>query len=146
MRLHIPVCICLLTSVAYTSRMTAQQPGLVMCVVPRDTSWRPVNFGFDTDNELRPRYRGVVERTYPIIRNVRAGSPADSAGIRDGDAMLAINGADLVRQHDSARVRGPGVPTRFRLRRGDRVFERTLTGLPAAPCPDSLRRAPRRPD
>ncbi len=116
------------------------QEGRVFCVTPRDTAWRPTNFGWlESENSLRTR-RGAVSHAYPILHRIVPGSPADSAGIRDGDVLRAINGFDLATQHDSARVHGPGVATRFRIARGDSTFERTLVGLSANPCPDSLKR------
>jgi len=122
-------------------RHVSAQDGRVYCVTSRDTSWRPVNFGFSTENSVTTR-RGVRVHSYPIVHDVARGSPADSAGVLDGDELRAINGHDLVRQLDSARVKGPGVPTRFTIRRRDTTFQRTIVGLPAKPCPDSLRRRP----
>ncbi len=124
--------------VALSANARAQE-GRTYCVTPRDTSWRPVNFGFDMEISSRRRL-GVAVYAYPIVRNVVRGSPADSAGLHDGDELRAINRHDYVLEHDSARVKGPGVPTRLTIRRGDSTYERTIVGLPAKPCPDSLKR------
>jgi hypothetical protein len=129
------------TLILFTSpALLVAQTGGVFCVTSRDTSWKPTNFGWlESENSLRTR-RGVVSHAYPILHRIVPGSPADSAGIRDGDVLRAINGFDLAMRHDSARVHGPGVATRFRIARGDSTFERTLVGLPVKPCPDSLKR------
>jgi membrane-associated protease RseP (regulator of RpoE activity) len=104
------------------------------CVVPPDTAWRPVNFGYETQTLFRIDSGRVSDRSYPIVRNVSRNSAADSAGFRDGDILVAVNGFDVLKRRDSARVRGPGVPTRFALRRGDSTFERTLVGVPTPGC------------
>src|SRR6185369_12418154 len=64
-------------------RATGAQVSQTFCVVPKDTSWRPVVFGFETENQVVMKRGSAIRRFYPIIRNVLPGSPADSAGIRD---------------------------------------------------------------
>ena len=114
---------------------TQRAPLFSFCVVPSDTAWRAAYMGFETDNHARIRSTGTSLLSYPIIRDVAPHSPADSAGIRDGDELRAINGFDLVKQHDSARMHGPGVPVVLRIGRGDTTFERVVTPIPPAkPC------------
>jgi C-terminal processing protease CtpA/Prc len=53
-----------------------------------------------------------------------AGSPAELAGMRAGDVVLAVNGAQLGFQEAIEAIRGIlGTPVRLRLQRGERVFD-----------------------
>jgi hypothetical protein len=104
------------------------------CVVPPDSSWRPVNFGFELQTRVRIDSGRLSDRSYPILRRVSPNSAADSAGLRDGDILLAVNGFDVLTRRDSARTKGPGVPTRLAIRRGDSTFERTVVGVPMPGC------------
>jgi hypothetical protein len=123
----------LLALLAWPVAAQSQRP-VSFCVVSRDTTWRPAFLGFETENHARILATGRVRSSYPIIRNVVPRSLADSAGIRDGDELRAIDGHDLVKQRDSARVRGPGIPLVLRLGRGDTTFDRVLTPTAARPC------------
>jgi len=116
-----------------TSILAQQRPG-VTCVVPADTSWRPVSWGFDTENHFAVQIAGVTTYAYPVLRRIVPRSAADSAGLRDGDVWRAIDGHDFVREHELARVRGPGIPVRLTIARGDSVFDRIITPGPAHPC------------
>ena len=118
------------TTPAQTRR---HQPAFEFCVTSPDTSWRPVSLGFDTDNSITIRNGGVKERGYPVIRNVEAGSVADSAGIRDGDVWRAIDHHDFRRDTALAKVHGPGVPIVMTIARGDSVFDRRVVPGPAKP-------------
>ena len=112
----------------------------VRCVVPPDSNWRPVSWGFETESHVIARDGAVRRRDYPVLRRIVPGSAADSAGLRDGDVWRAIDGHDWVRQHDQARVRGPGIPARLTIARGDSIFDRIITPGPAKPssqCPAS---------
>jgi S1-C subfamily serine protease len=104
------------------------------CVVPRDSSWRPVDFGYDLEFRVRVDSGRVLDRSYPTVRRVIRGSVADSAGIRDGDVLIAVNGFDVSSRSDSARMKGPGVATRLTFSRGDSSFQRTLVGVSSPPC------------
>jgi S1-C subfamily serine protease len=108
-----------------------QRQGLTFCVTPPDSNWRPVSFGFDTENRGTVRDGNAMTIGYPVIRNVARGSVADSAGIRDGDVWRAVDGHDFVRDREHARVHGPGVPVRLTIARGDSVFDRVVTPGPA---------------
>jgi hypothetical protein len=104
------------------------------CVVPPDSSWRPVSFGYDLEYRIRTDSGRVLDRSYPTVRNVVPRSAADSAAIRDGDILLAVNGFDLRDRKDSARAKGPGIPTQLTLLRGDSTFQRTLVGVAGQAC------------
>jgi hypothetical protein len=127
--------------IAASPALLGAQAGRVFCITPSDSTWRPAFFGYNLSVRGQSDRAGGVRYFYPVIRDVVAGSPADSAGVRDGDELRAINGIDLVLRHDSVRVIGPGVPTRMIFGRADSTFERTLVGLAVhRSCPDSLKR------
>jgi hypothetical protein len=121
-------------SVRSISSLRQSQQPFSFCVVSHDTASRPAFLGFETENHAAIRAGGAVRRAYPIIRNVVPRSHADSAGIRDGDELRAIDGHDLVKQRDSARVRGPGVPVVLTIGRGDTTFDRVLIPESARAC------------
>jgi S1-C subfamily serine protease len=104
------------------------------CVVPPDSSWRPVSFGYDLEFRVRTDSGRIVDRSYPTVRNLIPGSAADTAGIRAGDVLIAIDGFDLRDRNDSARVKGPGKPTRLTFLRRDSTFQRTLVGVAVKSC------------
>lgn len=59
-----------------------------------------------------------------IVVKTMNGSPAQVAGIRDGDVISAINGSPMGFQEAIEAIRGLiGTPVRLRLRRGERSFE-----------------------
>jgi len=60
----------------------------------------------------------VVTRSRPVVSEVLSQSPADSAGVRAGDTILAIDGFDTVQRTDSARIRRTDLPTLLTVRRG----------------------------
>jgi S1-C subfamily serine protease len=101
------------------------------------------------DGRVRRSYIGIAGQTVPVPRavaranqlaaasgvfvvSVEAGSPAQAAGLRDGDVVLACGGAaiaaldDLHRQLTEERI---GVPTRVLLLRAGR--RRELTVVPS---------------
>ncbi len=104
------------------------------CVVPRDTSWRPADFGFDMHMSAEFQAGVATRWSYPIVLGVRPGSPADSAGVRDGDNLISIDGHDLVSHRDSAKVRGPNIPVQLAFRRGDSTYVRVITPTAAREC------------
>jgi S1-C subfamily serine protease len=64
---------------------------------------------------------------------VEKGSPAERAGFRVGDVLIAVNGFDPMTARARATLRGPGLPNAIRVRRG--VTELTLTLTPTTPKP-----------
>ncbi len=64
------------------------------------------------------------------LSGVRAGSPADEAGVRAGDILIGIGEfdiADLYEMTDALRAHKPGQTVTVRVRRGDEVVELTAT-------------------
>ena len=112
----------------------APAPDRQVCATPGDTSIKPADFGYDLRVQLTFASNAPTVWSYPTIENVRRGTPADSAGIHDGDRLIAIDGHDLVAERDSAMIRGPNVPTQLTFKRGDSTFVRTLIGLTPREC------------
>jgi S1-C subfamily serine protease len=80
----------------------------------------------------RPRgsgYLGVYveeEGGEVVVRDVRPGSPADQAGLREGDAILRVEGRRVTRRDElNAQIwrRAPGTVVRLAVRRGGREEE-----------------------
>ncbi|HST60845.1 MAG TPA: M56 family metallopeptidase [Longimicrobium sp.] len=82
------------------------------------------------------RVRRRVE-TYPVVVGVDAGSPAERAGFRERDVLLAVNGRDM-REPPSERLR-PGIELTYRVRRGGREIQLRLVAAapPLRPWPPS---------
>jgi predicted metalloprotease with PDZ domain len=60
----------------------------------------------------------------PVVRNLDLSSAAAQIGVREGDAILSINGADVPRNLERwVRGRSPGEMVRVRIRRADRESE-----------------------
>lgn len=57
---------------------------------------------------------------FPIVRGVRPGSPAERAGLRDGDLILELAGRPLAEKDADwlQRELAAGRPLRLRVRRG----------------------------
>lgn len=78
---------------------------------------------------------------YPSIESVEPGSPADKAGIRGGDRILAMSGKDLRdAEIDFTPLLKPGTRIPFKVRRGVESKLLTVTVEPrpddfATPCP-----------
>jgi len=68
----------------------------------------------------------------PLIRDVLPGKPAEAAGLRSGDAIVAIDGAPMRSPADVAGATNahPGEPVRFTIRRDGRQFDVSLTPEP----------------
>jgi len=107
----------------------------------RKEEWRPLGF----------IYVAPAAAAYPVVQTVSAGSPAERAGLRVGDRILAANGADARRtfytyKHPSeaytlAVVRGgvaitflfPGVVDRAEMERRDQAEAACLRGQSSRP-------------
>ncbi len=78
---------------------------------------------------------------YPSIESVEPGSPADKAGIRGGDRILAMSGKDLRdAEIDFSPLLRPGTRIPFKVRRGVETKSLTVTVEPrpddfTTPCP-----------
>ena len=82
----------------------------------------PVFFGFETI--YQPKAAALV------VRDVVDGGPAAAAGVRSGDAIVAIDGIALTRQdafHDVRRSGCPGQVVRLSVERGGARLELPLT-------------------
>jgi C-terminal processing protease CtpA/Prc len=78
----------------------------------------------------RPQFTGGVFRwaEYPYVATVEASSPAARVGIRPGDVVLSINGADA--RDPNTMVGEAGKVFVIRVRRGTGVREFTVTSTP----------------
>ena len=68
----------------------------------------------------------------PVVNEVLPGKPAANAGLRPGDAIVAINGATVRSPADAAAITNahPGERITFTLRRDDAEFKTDLTPEP----------------
>ncbi|HEX6750406.1 MAG TPA: PDZ domain-containing protein [Longimicrobium sp.] len=70
--------------------------------------------------------------TNPVVEAVYCGSPADSAGVHQGDVLLTVNGHDAREAGILAATR-PGMTFRLRVRRDARELEFTVVSIPRPP-------------
>jgi len=102
---------------------------LVRIVVRRDGH----DLGFDVTPDAQTKYEvgdiGVLPDIHPQVRAVATGEPADQAGLKSGDVILAANGRadvtrdqliDIIKAHD-------GRPITLRIRRGREQHTLTVT-------------------
>lgn len=68
-------------------------------------------------------------KTLPVVGNVVAGTPAQQAGIRAGDRILAVDGTAMETFEDIGRYVSlrPGQPMDVELRRGEATFHLPIT-------------------
>jgi len=104
------------------SMLAAQEEGGFLGVYLRDgPDWKKIKA---ETGEVRWEFASP-----PEIVEVYAGSPAAVAGLRPGDLIVAVNGVDITTE-EGGRVFGAiriGVPVEFRVRRGSRVANVTVT-------------------
>mgnify|MGYP001054571816 CR=1 FL=1 len=72
-------------------------------LVQRDGSRHEVNLKPEFDPALQRRVIGVL-LCWNIVREVKEGSPADLAGIRQGDTVLGINGQSIYNNESMSRA------------------------------------------
>lgn len=61
-----------------------------------------------------------------VVRAVISATPAERAGVQEGDAVLSVDGEEVHKSEDvtdAIRDRAPGDTVRLKLRRGDQVLE-----------------------
>jgi len=119
-----PVALALLATLATDSELRAQERGFL---------------GINLEcQDCKQEHRGDVVTWWftspPRITWVREGGPADRAGLREGDVILAVRGIEITSE-EGGRVFGSlrsGESTEFRVRRsGDEI---TLTVTPGTPA------------
>ena len=113
-----------------------------ICAAAKPEGWVGIYYSADAsayrDDDGRLVMRFV---DYPEIESVDPGSPADKAGVRGGDRILAMSGRDLRdAQIDFTPLLKPGTRIPFKVRRGMETKVLTVTVEPrpgdfASPCP-----------
>jgi regulator of sigma E protease len=97
------------------------------------SSTRVLQLGSLTSADWEGNYLGVlglkIDLGVPLVRDVLPGKPAETAGLRGGDAVLAINGKPTRSPSDVAAITNahPGETLRFTIRRGGKELETELT-------------------
>lgn len=110
---------------------SAQQTITVAPATP-PRGWIGLGWRLDPNFVIRagqPRTRAAA---FPMVSRVDPGSPAATAGLRVGDAIVALNGVDSRNGPLFTRIE-PGVRYVVRVRRGDEERELALTVAPPAP-------------
>jgi C-terminal processing protease CtpA/Prc len=73
---------------------------------------------------------GILVWAYPVVRQVFAGSPAEEAGMRPGDQIVAIDGVPALAmtrsQVDEAISDVPGTPVHFKIQRDGAFYKTTV--------------------
>jgi regulator of sigma E protease len=79
----------------------------------------------ETERRFEVGRIGVSPNVHPVVRSVNAGEPADRAGIKEGDVVLAVNGRPISfpRQLSEAISKSPQKPITFTIRRDGRITE-----------------------
>jgi regulator of sigma E protease len=74
-------------------------------------------------------YIGISPLLYPDVGEVTKGSPAEKAGLRKGDRVVAIGETPLKTWQDMTGIihESPDKPLRFKIKRDDRVIEVVIT-------------------
>lgn len=73
---------------------------------------------------------GLTVEVGAWVRRVEAGSPAEAAGVRPGDVLVAVDGVPLGQHHDLRNLveaRAPGERVVLTVVRGDQTFDVTAT-------------------
>jgi regulator of sigma E protease len=72
---------------------------------------------------------GVLPDVHPRVRSVNAGSPAEQAGLKAGDIVLAVNGENIgfAAQLSDAIGKSPGKPITIAIQRAHQPMQLTVT-------------------
>lgn len=108
--------------------------GRAVAIMGRPSGYLGVSFDGPNTEEHRRGERIIRFYAYPRIALVEPSSPADRAGIRSGDTLVAMNGIDVVEKEISlTRMLVPDEPLLLRLRRdGTATDLRVVVGRPPA--------------
>jgi len=111
--------------------------------------WTGLGWRLDPNLVVRAGQPRARAAGFPTVSRVDAGSPAAAAGLRVGDAIVAVNDRDSREGPLFARIE-PGVRYVMRVRRGGEERELALTVAPppspvAAAAAAHLTARPRRP-
>ncbi len=118
---------------AAAAQATPPSPGYEQTIEipqPPARSW----LGLAMQQESRVEW-GLASMDAPVVTRVEPGSPADAAGLRGGDAILAIDGCDLQTVCVNWRQLVPGQAYRLRVRRDGEERDATLVPAPPRPRP-----------
>lgn len=101
----------------------------VPLVVQRGTETLRLTVRPEPDLRFRTGEVGALPDVYPSVRSVTAGSPAEQAGLRAGDVLVAIEGRRMVLARQVSELIGPrgGQPTRLTIRRDGATQDLTIT-------------------
>lgn len=117
-------------ALAAPSIASAQQTITVAPTAPA-RGWIGLSWRLDPSFVIRAGQPRTRAAGFPTVSRVETGSPAAAAGLRVGDAILSLNGADSRDGPLFSRVE-PGTRYVVRIRRGDEERELTLTVAPPA--------------
>jgi S1-C subfamily serine protease len=81
-------------------------------LVPRPTGWLGIHYSAEARIDQTGGGLRISYNSHPVIEAIEPGSPAERAGLRVGDTLIAFNGHDFV---------GRGVPMASLLRPGERL-------------------------
>jgi regulator of sigma E protease len=72
---------------------------------------------------------GVYPKVHPLVRSVTPGDPADKAGLKTGDVVVAVNGelVSFARQLSEAIGKNAGTPIRLSILRGGQPLDISVT-------------------
>jgi S1-C subfamily serine protease len=118
---------------------SAQQ---VITVEPAEPprGWIGLSWRLDSNYVIRAGQPRTRAAGFPTVSRVEPGSPAATAGLRVGDAIVSLNGVDSRNGPLFTRIE-PGVRYVVRVRRGDEERELALTVAPPAAAVASASRA-----